>query len=197
MTWAATTNPNRASPSHEAPFGDEHLFEDADLPIAEVIELSTRRPLPPDRRPLPSVDKYDQLLSRRTQVHPLQGNHMSVSTDRTTATDCPARPPKARAAAPGVDVTDAAIDESCRVLHLPTIRGRYHQVAADALREHASYKQFLAQLLGCGVTDRDERRKIRLVREAGCPRPKRLEDFDFAANPHISPAAVNTMASTA
>ena len=115
----------------------------------------------------------------------------------STVTDRPARPPGTRAAAPGVDATDAAIDDACRTLHLPTIRDRYHQVAADALREHASYKRFLADLLGCEVTDREERRKIRLVREAGFPRPKRLEDFDFAANPHISPAAVNTLASTA
>jgi len=123
---------------------------------------------------------------------------ITTTTERPAVTgERPARTPKARTAAPGVDVTDAAIDEACRTLHLPTIRGRYHQIAADALREHASYKQFLAELLGCEVADRDERRKLRLVREAGFPRAKRLEDFDFAANPHISPAAVNTLASTA
>jgi hypothetical protein len=49
---------------------------------------------------------------------------------------------------------DAAIDEACRTLHLPTIRDRYHQIATDALREHASHKRFLAELLGCEVADR-------------------------------------------
>jgi hypothetical protein len=41
--------------------------DEEDWPIAEVIELRTRLPLPPDRRPLPSVDEYDQLLRTRPQ----------------------------------------------------------------------------------------------------------------------------------
>lgn len=114
---------------------------------------------------------------------------MSVTTDRPATTERAARPPKARTAAPGVDVTDAAIDEACRTLHLPTIRGRYHQVAADALGEHSSDKQFLAELLGCEVADRDERRKVRLVREAGFPRPKRLEDFRLRGQPGHLPGS--------
>ena len=40
-----------------APSGDDGR------PMAEMIELRTRLPLPPDRRPAPSVDQYDQLLS--------------------------------------------------------------------------------------------------------------------------------------
>lgn len=44
---------------------------------------------------------------------------------------------------------------------------------------------------------REERRKLRLVREANFPRPKRLEDFDFAANPNVTPEMINTLAEPA
>lgn len=97
-------------------------------------------------------------------------------------------------AATGLDTVDTSIDQACRMLQLPTIRARYEDVAASALRDHASYKQFLADLLNSELAERAQRRKLRLVREAGFPRPKRLEDFDFAANPAVSPEVINTLA---
>src|SRR5689334_8346294 len=36
------------------------------------------------------------------------------------------------------------------------------------------------------------RSRLRLVREAGFSRPKRIEDFDYSANPNISAEQVNT-----
>ena len=42
--------------------------------------------------------------------------------------------------------------------------------------------------------DRDRRRAERQVRGAGFPRAKWLADFDFDANPGISPAVINTLA---
>ncbi len=104
-----------------------------------------------------------------------------------------ARTPRARSAS-GLDTVDTSIDQACRMLQLPTIRARYEDVAASALRDHASYKQFLADLLNSELAERAQRRKLRLVREAAFPRPKRLEDFDFAANPTISPEVINTLA---
>lgn len=101
---------------------------------------------------------------------------------------------RARQTAPGVEAADAAIELACRELHLPTIRERHNEVATAAVADRASYKQFLAQLLDCEVTDRTERRKLRLVREAGFPRPKRIEDFDHNANPNITPELVGTLA---
>ena len=112
----------------------------------------------------------------------------------TTGTTRPPRTPRPRAAAPGVDTVDAAIDLTCRTLQLPTIRQRYDEIAAIALREHASYKQFLADLLAAEAAERAERRKLRLVHEAGFARPKRLEDFDYTANPAISAEVIGTLA---
>ena len=75
-----------------------------------------------------------------------------------------------------------------RTLHLPAIREGYEEAVKQALKERATYKDFLAALLTEEMQHRDERRKIRLVREAAFPRPKRIEDFDYNANPEISPS---------
>ena len=92
---------------------------------------------------------------------------------------------------------DAAIDQACRILRLPTIRDRHGEVAAAASRQQASYKGFLVELLSIECDDRETRRKARLVREAGFPRPKRLEDFDYAANPNVPAALISTLAGSA
>jgi DNA replication protein DnaC len=103
-------------------------------------------------------------------------------------------PPRPRTAAPDCQAIDATIDAACRGPRLPSIRERYDDLASHALSRQSSYKQFLADLLTREVADRGERRKLRLVREAGFPRPKRLEDFDHTANPTISPATVGELA---
>jgi len=89
---------------------------------------------------------------------------------------------------------DAAIDQACRILRLPTIRDRHGEVAAAAARQQASYKGFLVELLSLECDDRETRRKARLVRDASSPRPKRLEDFDYAANPNVPAALIHTLA---
>ena len=89
---------------------------------------------------------------------------------------------------------DAAIERACTILRLPTVRDRHGEVAGIALRQQASYKGFLTELLSLECDDRETRRRARLVREAAFPRPKRLEDFDFAANPDVPAALVATLA---
>jgi DNA replication protein DnaC len=89
---------------------------------------------------------------------------------------------------------DAAIDQACRLLRLPTIRDRYSELAAAAARQQAGYKGFLVELLSVECDEREERRKTRMVREAGFPRSKRLDSFDFAANPLIDAALIHTLA---
>jgi len=89
---------------------------------------------------------------------------------------------------------DAAIEQACRILRLPTIRARHGEIAAVAARQQAGYKAFLVELLSIECDDRDHRRKTRLVRDAAFPRSKRLEDFDFTANPQVPAALVHTLA---
>jgi DNA replication protein DnaC len=105
-----------------------------------------------------------------------------------TSATTTARPP-----APGTDAVDAAIEEATRILHLPSIRDSYEEAVAHALRERSTYKEFLADILGGEIADRDQRRKLRLVREACFPRPKRIEDFDYSANPNVSAEQVATL----
>ncbi|HUU84094.1 MAG TPA: IS21-like element helper ATPase IstB, partial [Phycisphaerae bacterium] len=89
----------------------------------------------------------------------------------------------------------AAIDQGCRMLRLPTIRERFAEIAATAEREHHTYLGFLAELVIAECDDRDHRRAERRIRDAGFPRPKRLEDFSFEANPAINPALIGQLAS--
>jgi DNA replication protein DnaC len=92
------------------------------------------------------------------------------------------------------EAADAAIEQACRILRLPTIRDRFGDQAAAAARQQATYKTFLSELLFIECEDREVRRKARLVKQAGFPRTKRIEDFDFAANPNVPPALVHTLA---
>ena len=109
-----------------------------------------------------------------------------------TSATTTARPP-----APDTDAIDAVIEEAARILHLPAIRAGYEEAVAQALRERSTYKEFLAGILGEELADRGERRKLRLVRDACFPRPKRIEDFDHNANPNVPAEQVAELCSPA
>jgi DNA replication protein DnaC len=89
---------------------------------------------------------------------------------------------------------DAAVDQVCRSLRLPTIRASFIEIADAAEREQLTYRGFLAELLLAECDDRDRRRSARRVKTAGFPREKWLSDFDFDANPTINPATIHTLA---
>ena len=91
---------------------------------------------------------------------------------------------------PSEPAATAAIEAGCRTLRLPTIRDRFAEIAAAAEREQLTYLGFLAELVMAECDDRTNRRAVRRVHAAGFPRPKRLEEFDFAANPAINPATI-------
>lgn len=86
------------------------------------------------------------------------------------------------------------IDAACRTLRLPTIRDRVNDMIAAAEREQQTYAAFLADALLAECDDRDERRRARRVRDAGFPRPKRIEEFDFTANETVNPATIAALA---
>jgi DNA replication protein DnaC len=91
----------------------------------------------------------------------------------------------------------AAIEQGCRMLRLPTIRDRFAEIAAAAEREQLSYLGFLSELVIAECDDRTRRRAERRVRDAGFPRPKRLEEFSFDDNPAINPAVIGQLATCA
>jgi DNA replication protein DnaC len=88
----------------------------------------------------------------------------------------------------------AAVDQACRALRLPTIRERVEEIAAAGQREQLSYWGFLAELLLAECDDRDRRRSARRIKAAGFPREKWLDDLDFEANPSINPATIHALA---
>ena len=92
--------------------------------------------------------------------------------------------------------TDAAIDQACRMLRLPTIRARAGEVAAAAQREQLTYGGFLAELLLAKCDDRDRRSAHRL-KAASFPLEKWLIDFDYTANPSMEPAVIANLATCA
>ncbi len=52
----------------------------------------------------------------------------------------------------------------------------------------------MTELLSLECDDRETRRKARLVRDAGFPRPKRIGDFGFSANLDVPAALIHTLA---
>jgi len=102
--------------------------------------------------------------------------------------------PRLRSRAMTEQAAQAAVDQACRALRLPTIRTRVEDIAAAAQREQLTYWGFLAELLLAECDDRDRRRSARRVKGAGFPREKWLSDFDFDANPAINAATIHTLA---
>src|SRR4051794_34178357 len=88
----------------------------------------------------------------------------------------------------------AAVDQACRMLRLPTIRGQFGDLAEAAAREQMSYLGFLAELLMAECDDRARRRSERRIKAAAFPREKSLRTFDYDANPNIDPAVIHTLA---
>ena len=89
---------------------------------------------------------------------------------------------------------DAAVDQACRMLRLPTIRATFGELAQTATREQMSYRGFLAELLMAECDDRARRRSDRRIKAAAFPREKSLRSFDFDANPSVDPAVIHTLA---
>ena len=92
---------------------------------------------------------------------------------------------------------DAAIIAACLILGLPTIRAQAGALADAAARERLTHKAYLAEVLAAECDDRDARRRLRRVKEAKFPRPKRLEDFDATAIKDLPPATLAHLATGA
>ncbi len=89
----------------------------------------------------------------------------------------------------------ASIEVSARSLRLPTVRARAKALAGEAERDHATYLDFLANVLGAEFDDREERRRQRRILAASFPRVKRLCDFDHSAAPTVNAATIAKLSS--
>jgi DNA replication protein DnaC len=89
---------------------------------------------------------------------------------------------------------EALIEAHAVELKLPTVRRRFREFAADAIREQQTPVAYLAALLDAEVRERAERRERRRLIDARFPLIKRLEDFVFADNPNVPQATIAALA---
>jgi DNA replication protein DnaC len=82
-------------------------------------------------------------------------------------------------------LNNATVEAYCRALRLPTVAGQFERLAQDAARENQTHTSYLTTLLGAEVEERERHTIERRIKEARLPRLKTLEEFDFAAAPHI------------
>ena len=91
-------------------------------------------------------------------------------------------------------LTEAAIDQHCRLLRLPTIAAQCQRLAKDAVQQQQPYLTYLAELLSAEVDERERHTIERRIKEARLPRIKTLEDFDFSAASLVSAPQIRELA---
>jgi DNA replication protein DnaC len=89
---------------------------------------------------------------------------------------------------------EALVQAHARELHLPAIRSKFRQLAAEATREQQTPLAYLAALLEAEVTERAERRERRRLIDARFPIIKRLQEFRFDDNPKVPQATIAALA---
>jgi DNA replication protein DnaC len=89
---------------------------------------------------------------------------------------------------------EALIEAHATELKLPTVKRRFRQLAAEALREQQTPIAYLAALLEAEHQERAERREKRRLIDARFPIIKRLEEFRFDDNPKVPPATIAALA---
>jgi len=80
---------------------------------------------------------------------------------------------------------NATVEAHCRALRLPTVATQFDRLSQDAIRANQTHTSYLATLLGAELEERERHTVERRIKEARLPRFKTLEEFDFAAAPHI------------
>jgi len=141
------------------------------LILPRVVDLQTRRvlaeaDLPIDDRGMRSVAAYDDLLSGAAQDHQERCHRAGRGRGHRRRLPHPAP------------------------AHDPA---RFAEIAATAEREQLSYLGFLAELVMAECDDRDTRRAVRRMNAAGFPRDKRIDEFDFTANPNVAAPTIHQL----
>lgn len=95
------------------------------------------------------------------------------------------------------DAALASLDLTTRSLRLPTVKRLGPRLAEEATRRRQGHLDFLASVLSAEVDERDERRRMRRVKDAGFPRTKLLAEFDLDQSPGVSAALLGALASGA
>lgn len=97
------------------------------------------------------------------------------------------------AARPLAGLDQKTVEEYCRLLRMPTVAANSERLATEAARLNQTHTSFLAALLLAEVEERERGTIDRRLKEARLPRLKTLEEFDFAANPQLSPTLLRQL----
>jgi DNA replication protein DnaC len=90
---------------------------------------------------------------------------------------------------------NARIEAACCELKLPTVAGLYDSLCDEAVRKQQGIREVLVELLEAEVEGRLSRRVQRRLKEAGFPRPKTIDNFDFSIAPEIPGATIKELLS--
>jgi DNA replication protein DnaC len=88
----------------------------------------------------------------------------------------------------------ATVRQQCKLLRMPTIGAQCTQLAEQAVRERRTHLSYLEALLQAQLEEREQRLIERRIREAGLPRMKTLEEFDFVRNAKVSAQQIHELA---
>lgn len=87
-----------------------------------------------------------------------------------------------------------AIQQQCKLLHLPAVGSQCAGLAELAVKEKQSHLDYLEALLAAELEEREHRLVSRRLREARLPRMKTLDEFDFSQSPKVSAAEIRQLA---
>ncbi len=88
----------------------------------------------------------------------------------------------------------ATVEEHCRLLRLPTVAAQFARLAKEATDSNQTHINYLAELLGTEVDERERHTIERRLHEARLPRMKTLSEFEFGQAPHIPAKLVRELA---
>lgn len=89
----------------------------------------------------------------------------------------------------------ARIEAGCRELKLPTVERLYESICDEAVRKQQCVREVIAELLEAEVESRLSRRIQRRLKEAGFPRTKTIDSFDFSLAPELPAATITELLS--
>lgn len=95
---------------------------------------------------------------------------------------------------PKAALQTTAIQQQCKLLHLPAVGSQCAGLAELAVKEKQGHLDYLEALLAAELEEREHRLVSRRLREARLPRMNTLEEFDFSQSPKVSATEIRQLA---
>jgi DNA replication protein DnaC len=87
--------------------------------------------------------------------------------------------------ASGAVCQEAAVQQQCKLLHLPTVAAQFARLTEQAIQQQQPHGRYLEALLGAELEERERNAVARRMSEARLPRVKTLDEFDFSQVPQV------------